>query len=254
MECKGMNMSVATKMVSGLVISLAMLAGCDTHYLNKQQEIDRANLPLTPIDITPTDRPAHSSYSTAGSGASISTVTKTWIDETSGTYQFTVPPTMSMLKEETNAGDQYRIYVGRPGAGDQPFVVITTGANQAADAASGANGLKVTKTRTYLLNGLAVNEWQGYTAEEKPFCELIGTHLGAGTQVHALAIGRTPELGKQALAILGSLHWVSSSGASAATQAAQDSGGVESEPAVRTAVPPVTSEVPGDYTPATPVK
>jgi hypothetical protein len=190
------------------LIALCALTGCSKSYLSNRQTIDRAHLADHPVDA-----------SSASALAASESATTLPLDNVTGTYTFTVPPTMTLVKEENGDLQRYQIFAGQPAPEDKPIVTITLGNGQSADSATGAGGLTSNKNRTYLLNNIPVQEWQGYTADRKPYCEVLGKFPGATQDVHALAIGRTPDLGKQALELLSTLHW----------QAA-DSGGATTNP------------------------
>jgi len=135
------------------------------------------------------------------------------VDEVTGTWDFTVPSTVTRVEKKNDELSEYSLYYGRPAPTDKPFVVITVapptdaGADKASQAAADTATYKVSGTRTYILNGAVASEWTGRTKDGAAFCELILNHPGGGDVCHAMAIAGDEEQRKLALQILGSIVW-----------------------------------------------
>ncbi len=200
-------------MLYGLVIraaSLALLAaavcfaGCSTlSPIRYAQRIPRASLTDQPIPVPPAPPPAP--FTTSGVSELPPPLP---IEETQGSYDFVVPPTVTQVKHTTNDFEQYSLYFGRPGPNDTPFVVITVGPHVQAASQQPDTNLAPENARRYFLNGLPTTEWTGHTIDHKlPFCELLISHGATGDQLTAVAIAKTAEERKIALDILASIAW-----------------------------------------------
>ena len=122
------------------------------------------------------------------------------LDEVKGTYEFTVPGTVTQIKRSTNDFEQYSLYMGRPGPGDTPFLVITVGPHVSVENTQPDSTLRADATRMYGLNGLITHEWTGYTTDRKlPFCELLVSHDLEGDRLQAVAVAKNAEQRKLAL-------------------------------------------------------
>jgi hypothetical protein len=131
-----------------------------------------------------------------------------------GTWTFTVPPTVTRVMKKTANLMQYSLYAGRPAANDTPIVVITVGSPEDATATSIAEAdpatYKVTGQRGYVLNGNIAHEWTGTTSTGSAFSELVLTRPGADETsdvCHAMATARNAAERTEALAILKSITW-----------------------------------------------
>lgn len=124
-----------------------------------------------------------------------------------GTYMFTVPETVTQVKNPAANFGAYQLFMGNPKPNDRPFISIEIGPDVVSEAEVGGAGLKAENTRKYGLNGLSAEEWTGKTSEGYPFCELIVTRGDNGDRLHALAIAKDKNTRQVALDILASIKW-----------------------------------------------
>ncbi len=198
----------AVFLLAGLALSLAACEGLAP--LSHPQKIDRADMPLNRIDTAPVARekttPANPSAAPEEPGATTMPAAPEEPIQ-SGTYVFTIPPTVSTVKQTTDGMQQYRLYMGQPKPEATPFLVMTVAPNLDAptqDAQGEATH------RSYRLNGLMTQEWKGYDLTHHPYCELLLAHGTSGDQLHAIAVARNNEERAVALKILDSIKWVAS--------------------------------------------
>jgi hypothetical protein len=139
------------------------------------------------------------------------------VEQVTGTWTFVTPPTVTRVERKTSEFSQFSLYMGRPAAGDMPFVVITVSPESKALAETDAENYKVAASRTYALNGNVCQEWTGNTKNGRGFCELLIRKAGdkPGDVCHALATVKTAEEQKLALEILGSITWTANPNAAA---------------------------------------
>jgi hypothetical protein len=114
---------------------------------------------------------------------------------------------VTRLQRTTGRFDQVTMYQGRPAPSDTPFLVITV-APDAGDARAADAGLQPTSSRRYIMHGLIVDEWTGYTREgHLPFAQLLIQRPGGGDELYASAIAKDETQRQLAEAILGSIRW-----------------------------------------------
>lgn len=191
--------------VVGLALTFAACEGTAT--LAQRQKIDRADMPLDRIDTTPIGRVASApapATAPATPEAGDATMPAAADEDLPGSYTFTIPPTVTTVKQSNSGMQQYRLYVGQPKAADTPFVVLTVAPNIEAPTQE-AQGEPT--ERTYRLNGLQTQEWKGYDQQHHPYCELLVTHGPKGDQLHAIAVARTNDERALALKILNTIKW-----------------------------------------------
>ncbi len=130
-------------------------------------------------------------------------------EEIRGTWTFTCPATVTQLERKTAEYDQFSLYVGRPGATDKPFVVITVTKDRRTIAPADPAMYTISDQRQYALNGNIAEQWAGTTSDGAGFCEVIARRIGDanGDVCHAMAVSRNEEQRKMALEILGSITW-----------------------------------------------
>lgn len=197
-----MVMSFKLSAIVGILpaaLLLATLTACQelSTPLPRAQPVSRADLPLEPLPM-PARRAATPGLDIAPP-APEETVT--------GTYTFTVPDTVTQVQRQTGNFQQFLLYWGQPQGNDTPFLVITLGQNMQPRATAPDATMQVQNTRTYLLNGLLTREWTGYTANKRPFAEIIAKRPGGTDELHATAIVNTPQQRETAMQILGSINW-----------------------------------------------
>jgi hypothetical protein len=131
------------------------------------------------------------------------------VEQVTGTWTFVTPPTVTRVERKTSEFSQFSLYMGRPNAGDLPFVVITVSPEQKGLAETDTENYQIANSRTYALNGNVCQEWTGTTKNGRGFCELLIRKPGdrPGDVCHALATVKTTEEQKLALEILGSITW-----------------------------------------------
>ena len=194
---------VAALLVAGLPLAFAACEGFTT--LAQRQTIDRADMPLSHIDTAPVAPvPVVSAHPpatapTEGAGPALPAE-----PEQAGTYVFTIPPSVTTVKQTNSGMQQYRLYAGQPKPHDTPFMVLTVAPGLEAPTQE-AQGTP--EQRTYRLNGLETQEWKGYDAGHHPYCELLVSHGPTGAQLHAIAVARTNPERALALQILNSIKW-----------------------------------------------
>jgi len=198
----------------GMPLVMLSLTGCEgLSFLSQRQHIDRPDMPLQRLNSTPISpfgTPSGGPNSSAGltnpvspdSGGSIFPPVE---PQQTGQFQFTIPPTVTNLKRSTDSMQQYRLFAGRPGPTDSPFLVMTVAASAAPNTPE--PGSQPVGHRTYTLNGLMAEEWTGYTPDKLPYSELLITSEHAATQLFARAVARNEEQRKLALDVLGSIHF-----------------------------------------------
>ena len=127
-----------------------------------------------------------------------------------GNWTYTVPSTVTSVEHKTASAIEVSLFMGRPGPGDLPFMVITTTHDRQTRAVRDPS-FTVQEDREYTMNGSIVKEWTGLTATGAGFSELLVRRPGPSgdsTQVcHAIALARTEDEQKLALSILGSITW-----------------------------------------------
>jgi hypothetical protein len=187
-----------TLLAAGVLMSL--LAGCQHEYfLSQAAWVPRADLDEKALAAK---APVVSTVTREGTAA-----TQTVEDSVTGTYTFTTPKNVTQLQVGSTEYSVYQLYVGEARPTDTPLLVITVAPKVESEAASGAGDLKMEKSRSYSLNGLATQEWTGKTTQGLPFCELIVSHGDKGEKLHAIAIARDEASRKVALDILASITW-----------------------------------------------
>ncbi len=187
-------------------LSCALLAGCFTGptFLTESTDPPRARLADTPLPNVPEP---HRQDNTKVVINDMGLVVKPVEDVIKGTYTFNVPANVTQVRHQTGKFEQYLLYWGQPQPSDVPFATITVGPNLQATHDQPGSNLKVSASRTYILNGLSAKEWTGYTAEGYPFCELIARHDPKGDMLHVVTIVRTQEIRQVALDTLASITW-----------------------------------------------
>jgi hypothetical protein len=198
---------VRKSLAAGLMMCVALsLAACEgSATLAKQQKIDRANLPLDRIDLAPVARPeATTNPSTEAATETAGAAPAPVPVEEPGTYTFTIPTTVTTVKQTNDVLQQYRLYLGQPKPTDLPFLVLTVAPNQTAPTKTGEPNPAY---RTYRLNGLDTQEWKGYDLDHHPYCELLVAHSEHGDQLHAIAVARNAKERTLALEVLASIKW-----------------------------------------------
>ncbi len=197
---------VRNSFAAGVMIIVALsLAACEGRAtLAKQQKIDRADLPLDRIDLAPAVTATATTDASTEAATEAADAAPTAPAEEPGTYTFTIPATVTTVKQTNDVLQQYRLFLGQPKPDDLPFLVLTVAANQTAPSKTGEPNPAY---RTYRLNGLDTQEWKGYDLERHPYCELLVTH-GSGDQLHAIAVARNAKERALALEILSSIKWL----------------------------------------------
>ncbi|MGC9259996.1 MAG: hypothetical protein ACP5I8_07970 [Phycisphaerae bacterium] len=189
--------------IGATTIATILLAGCAGYNpLAHPQNSYRAELSEHVISVPEIAAPARESGISYGSvmpGQLAPAVI-------TGTYSFTVPYTVTSLKKSTATYRQYLLYNHRPTPNQKPFCILTVAAKVGRNCKHNLN-FNITGRRTFILHGLEVHEWSGYTNSGSPFAELIISHLGGGDKLDALAIASNPRVRKMALKILSSIHW-----------------------------------------------
>lgn len=187
-------------------LASALLAGCvnGPNTLAQPTAPQRARLTDTPLPNVP-PQPRHEQTTAVVNDMGL--VIKPVEESTKGTYTFDLPTTVTQVRKQTGNYDQFILYWGQPKANDVPFCIITVGPNLKSASEQPNGALKATNNRTYILNGLAAQEWTGYTADRLPFCEIIAKHSDKGDYVQAVAIAKTTEIRQAALDILASITW-----------------------------------------------
>jgi hypothetical protein len=127
-----------------------------------------------------------------------------------GNWTYTTPTSVTRDEHKNGTIDEVSFFVGRPGADDLPFLVISTTRDHATRAEHDP-AFKIQQQREYSMNGNVVHEWTGLTATGSGFSELLvrrpGDTAGQEQVCHAIALARTEEEQKLALAILSSITW-----------------------------------------------
>jgi len=123
-----------------------------------------------------------------------------------GTYTFTIPQTVTLFKRINGTMQQYLLYKGQPTADQTPFMTVTVAPNVQQTTATDPN-FQIQGQRTYTLNGLAAQEWTGYTADKAPFTEIILSNSSGGFKLDALAVATDESTRELALSILQSIQW-----------------------------------------------
>lgn len=196
--------------VAGLVAGCSMPSELENRQTISRPEWDSRALPKpTASQVETGARAAEGANATTMAGK---TVIPELDDTIAGTWDFTVPATVTRVSRSTNDFEQALLYVGRPNGEaaprptDKPFLVITTRAEVQSVVEESPEDYKVKATRAYLLNGQPCKESTGYTKKGESFCELI-IKRAKGDQLHAMAIATNDEQRKIALEILASIKW-----------------------------------------------
>jgi hypothetical protein len=196
---------LATVLLTGLPLALTACEGLST--LAQQQKIDRANIPLERIDTAPVARPpvtqAPPAAATPIEGGQPALPAPTQAAE-QGSYVFTIPPTITSVKQSNAGMQQYRLYVGQPTPQATPFMVMTVAPEQDAPT---QEALGEPAYRSFRLNGLTTQEWKGYDTQHHPYCELLVSRGESGDQLHAIAVARNNQERALALQILNTIKW-----------------------------------------------
>jgi|SRR5271170_1968961 len=182
-----------------LLAVLLIAAGC-VNPLSQPQPVHRANLGTEPL--SPQTQPASQT-----TGVTTSMPPSGMMPQVVGTYTFTIPPTVTQFKKTVGTTVQYLLYNGQPTADQTPFMTITV-APDVQQTTAGDPNFQIQNQRTYTLNGLAAQEWTGYTVDKAPFTEIILTNLsGGGSKLDALAVATDEQTRELALSILQSIQW-----------------------------------------------
>jgi len=186
-----------------MTVTTLLLAACqDNALIRYPQSIDRADLGTLALPNEPAPLPPFH-----GSGLT-QLPPPAAVEQTMGTYDFVVPPTVTQVKRTTNDFEQYSLYMGRPAPTDTPFLVITVGPRVQLESQQPETKLAAENVRRYSLNGLIATEWTGHTTDHRlPFCEILAAHGSTGDQLAAVAVARNDEQRKAALDILASITW-----------------------------------------------
>jgi hypothetical protein len=188
-----------------IAVCAVAIGGCDTPSpLERQTRPERAEFGDQLIAVPPEPRAemVRSEATAAGEIAS---------QEVTGIWTFTTPPTVTRIERKNGDIDQFTLYNGQPAPTDTPFLVITVSRSQKSIAEAEPATYKISSQRDYSMNGGLVHEWIGQTSSGAGFCELMIRRPGAagetGDLCHAMALARTDEEQKLALAILASIVW-----------------------------------------------
>jgi hypothetical protein len=189
-----------------ILTSSLILAGCESaNLLDSRTTPDRPDYGKEAIDVPPPQM----GVGNPGPGGADSGVVIT--DQVVGTWTFTSPRTVTRVENKTADFHRFSIFAGIPAPTDVPFLVITVSRDRASTAEADPDNFQVSGKREYVMNGNIAQEWTGQTKAGAGFCELIvrkpGTAGQTGDVCHALALARTEDERKTALAILGSIVW-----------------------------------------------
>lgn len=209
MKMRSMKMTVGMLVVAGMAAMMVGLSGCESGmFLTRPQAVDRADLSEQALPAVPERTVTVEGDSGLTKNGSGEVVIKPPEEEITGTWEFTTPTTVTRVDKVQGDFEQYLLYWGRPVEGDTPFVVLTVGPKLEVRSEEAGSSFKAESNRIYRLNGLVAKEWTGYTADKKlPFCELVVTHEGKGSECHAVAVVKNEAQRKVALEVLGSLMW-----------------------------------------------
>jgi hypothetical protein len=206
-----MNMNVKRWML--IVGAVLAAGGCQSkNYLTERYNLPRADLKDDPIEVTHEPAPV-----TAGETVNEEPTAQTppavpgTVDVITGTWDFSVPPTVTRVERKSADLQQFSLYNGRPAPADKPFVVITIAPSESDKgslAEADPDKYKISNTRSYALNGNIAKEWTGRTSDGSAYCELIITKPGGtGDLCHAIGVAKSADERKLALDILGSITW-----------------------------------------------
>ena len=192
-----------------ILTSSLILTGCDSfHLLDTRTDPDRPAYGKETIAVPPPHVDILNPDPRGTDGGVVIT------DRVVGTWTFTTPPTVTRVERKTADYDRFLLYAGIPAPNDLPFLAITVSRDRASTVEDDPDTYRVTGKREYVMNGNIAQEWTGMTKEGAGFCELIvrkpGTAGQTGDVCHAMALARTEDEQKTALAILSSLVWTPS--------------------------------------------
>ena len=189
-----------------ILTSSLILAGCESSSpLDSRTNPDRPDYGKEAIAVPPPHVDIVNPDPRGADGGVVIT------DQVVGTWTFTSPPTVTRVERKTADFDRFSLYTGIPAPTDVPFLVITVSRDRASTAEADPGTYQVSGKREYVMNGNIAQEWTGLTKAGAGFCELIvrkpGTAGQTGDVCHAMALARTEDEQKMALAILGSIVW-----------------------------------------------
>jgi len=189
-----------------ILTSSLVLAGCESQNLLDSRTIpDRPAYGKETIAVPPPHVDIVNPDPRGADGGVVIT------DQVVGTWTFTAPPTVTQVERKTADFDRFSLYTGIPAPADTPFLVLTVTRDRASTVEADTDNYRVSGKREYVMNGNIAQEWTGLTKAGAGFCELIVRKPGPAGQTgdvcHALALARTEDEQKMALAILSSIVW-----------------------------------------------